>query len=115
MRRVTAVVTTALGMVWLGMALAIPAQAQPDPIRAASDSHSKIATICQRDVAVRKSSDGRIIGHLHKGQKFKVISFHDNSAEREFGFERGVYSWYHGYAYGNVHAYGDVPEGSFCR
>jgi hypothetical protein len=84
MRRVIAGVTTALGIVGLGMALAIPAQAQPGATLAASDSYGKITTICPRDVAVRKSSDGRIIGHLHKGQKFKVISSSGGGTEFSF-------------------------------
>lgn len=121
-RRIIAPVVT-LGMLGLAAALVMPTQAQtafhaaetrqidnaePAQIKLASYAVNtrpdRVERICRKDVAVKRN--GHIIGHLNKGQMFKVI----RPIFGEFGVEPVAYF---GFAYGNVNAYGKVPASAF--
>ena len=71
-------------------------------VPASATSIQEVRTVCARDLYVRATAAGVVIGTLYYGDHFDVYRY---SPSRE---------WVYGHAYGNVHKDGWVQNGWFC-
>ena len=65
-------------------------------------SVQEVRQVCARDLYVRATAAGVVIGTLYRGENFDVERY---SPSRQ---------WVYGHAYGNVHKDGWVQNGWFC-
>ncbi|MEU5695289.1 hypothetical protein [Actinosynnema sp. NPDC020468] len=86
-----------------GVVMAVAAVVGLAPVASAGPvSASEVRQVCARDLYVRATAAGVVIGTLYAGDNFDVQRY---SPSRQ---------WVFGHAYGNVHQDGWVQNGWFC-
>jgi hypothetical protein len=79
-------------------AITVSAAAVP----ASATTIQTVRTVCARDLYVRATPAGVVIGTLYYGDHFDVYRYSPSG------------DWVYGHAYGNVHKDGWVQNGWFC-